>query len=861
MSNKKLEQNLCNKTPSAYLDNVEPYCTALSIRDAMDSLGISHDGRDKIACLDHNHDDSDPSMHVYDDHLYCFGCGKHLDVIGLVMECKNCSFKESLAWISKHSGLPVPLMGPEAEKSCLERRNINGTYERIFQDSLKNCAAAEEYLNTRGIPKNISHGMVGYLPHDYLPEDKDACVKAGLISNSGKFLLSGYIIFPIRKNRKIEDLYGRFLGETEDRYKHLRPAVTDPSRPPCFWNLDACKTKRFDEVYLTEGIIKGLALIAKGHENVIAMIGTQGLSKGHVDLLKQAKINKKIFAFDTDSNGSGQKAALTHARTLFLEGFEVSIMTIPKNNDATKIDLDEYFTNHTLADFDKMERRDYFSCLCDQIPKNGTLLEKKPFVNDILKLIANLHDDLLIPGLIKELKKACDGDFTMEALRGELNKILAKDSDALPTGKFFVPDPYANRILTGSKVIYYNGSFHCYEDGVYKEQFELELKKDIQDLGNETLKKNHIDDVINSLKIKTFIKPDRVNQPGFLNLKNGILDVKSGDIHPQSPDLYYTFKSDVAFNAAATCPKWRIFLNQVLPNKDEQLLLAEIFGYCLTPDTSLHKGFLFYGQGSNGKSVVTQVLEALLGEENCGALELNDFKSQFKVAELRNKLINVSGEIAADGLVEDTTIKKIISGDPITAEKKYQDACKITFFARLICSCNYLPKTRDKSHGWFRRWIILPFDVTVSGKQIKTDLSKEIIESELEGILNWSLLGLKRLRDLGHFSIPGSSQDALEFYKKEINPSLIFIEQYLVCKKEKYKNLQIKNPCSPLADIYASYKEWCEDNGYKHQSAGNLATEIERFFGIKRKKENIGKVLPYVFLTNPKNWKWYKFKE
>lgn len=857
----KIEKNFRN-TQSDYLDNVEPYRTALSIRDAMDLLGISHDGRDKIACLDHNHDDSHPSMHIYEDHLYCFGCGKRLDVIDLVRYYKGYSFTNALQWIATQADLSFPGFTKEIEAHWIARREINQTYETLFQYALKNADKAEEYLaRYRGIPKEISHGKVGYIPEDYSAEDKEKCSRAGLISKSGRFLLAGYIMFPVYRNGRIEDIYARFLGEIEAKYKHLRPAITDPPRPACFWNLDECKEKRFEEIYLTEGIIKGLALIAKGHENVIAMIGTQGLSESPVDLLKQAKINKVIFAFDTDSNGSGQKAALKHARTLFSEGFNVSIITIPKNNDANKIDLDEYFINHTLADFDKIERRDYFSCLCDQIPKNGTLQEKKPFVNDILKLIANLHDDLLTPGLIKELKKACGGDFTVEVLGAELNKILAKHSDELPTGKFFLPDPYANRILSQSRMIYYNGSFHCYEDGVYKEQFELEIKKDIQELGNETLKKVHIDDVINSLKIKTFVRPDLVNQPGFLNLKNSVLDVKSGDINPQSPNLYYTFKSNVSFNAAATCPKWRRFLNHILPSKDLQLLLAEIFGYCLTPDTSLHKGFLFYGQGANGKSVVTRVLEALLGEENCGALELNDFKSKFKVAELRNKLINVSGEISVDGLVEDSTIKKIISGDPIMAEKKYQDACKITFFARLICSCNYLPKTRDKSFGWFRRWIILPFDVTISGKEIRRDLAIEIIESELEGILNWSLLGLKKLRESSHFLIPGSSQDAIEFYKKELNPSLIFIENHLVCKKDGYKKLQIKNAGSPLADIFASYKEWCDDNGYKPQSSGNLATEIERFFGIKRKKENIGKVLPYVFLAKPEDWKWYRFRE
>jgi putative DNA primase/helicase len=831
-----------------------------TLRQHMEWLGIPHNGRDKISCLNPNHEDTDPSMHIYDDHLYCFSCGKYLDIISLVMECNNCSFKESLEWIANHAGVPSPILDPEAEKVYLERRNINETYERIFQDSLEHSNEAEEYLNDRGVPMDTSHGKVGYLPSDYFPSDVDASSRAGLISNSGKFLFSKYIIFPIRKNGKIEDLYARFLGEIEDRYKHLRPAVTDPPRPPCFWNLDECKRKHFNELYLTEGVIKGLSLIAKGRENVIAMIGTQGLSKGHIDLLKQAKINKIIFAFDTDSNGSGQKAAFTHARTLFVDGFSVKVITLPKNEDASKIDLDEYFINHTLEDFDKLERKDYFSCACDQIPKNGTILEKKPYVEEVLKLIAGRGDDLLIPGLIKELKKACGGDFTIEALKGELNKVLAKDLDALPTGKFFLPDPYADKILSDSRVIFYNGSFHRYDDGVYKEQFELEIKQNIQYLGIGTLKKFNIDDVFNSLKIKTFIRPDLVNQPGFLNLKNGILDVKSGDIHTQSPDFYYTFKSNVAFNAAATCPNWRGFLSQVLPNKDDQLLLAEIFGYCLTPDTSLHKGFLFYGQGSNGKSVVTQVLEALLGQENCGALELNDFRSQFKVAELRNKLINVSGEIAADGLVEDTTIKKIISGDPITAEKKYQDACKITFFARLICSCNYLPKTRDKSFGWFRRWIILPFDVTISGEKIKTDLATEIIESELEGILNWSLLGLKRLRETGHFSIPGSSEAALEDYQREINPSLIFIEQHLECNKDNSKNMSEEVSGSPLADIYKSYMEWCQDNGYRNQSAGNLATEIERFHRINRKKKRDGKFLPHVFLKNPKNWRWHNYE-
>ena len=57
--------------------------------------------------------------------------------------------------------VPAPIMDPEAERAYLERRNINETYERIFEDSLEHSNEAEEYLKVRGVPMEISHGKVG----------------------------------------------------------------------------------------------------------------------------------------------------------------------------------------------------------------------------------------------------------------------------------------------------------------------------------------------------------------------------------------------------------------------------------------------------------------------------------------------------------------------------------------------------------------------------------------------------------------------------------------------------------------------------------------------------------------------------
>jgi hypothetical protein len=86
----------------------------------------------------------------------------------------------------------------------------------------------------------------------------------------------------------------------------------------------------------------------------------------------------------------------------------------------------------------------------------------------------------------------------------------------------------------------------------------------------------------------------------LLNLPNGLLDWRTGQLLPHDPAIPSTVRIPVPWNPEATCPFVDAFLASTLP-EDCVRLLEEIAGYALLPDNPLHKAILFDGAGRNGK--------------------------------------------------------------------------------------------------------------------------------------------------------------------------------------------------------------------------------------------------------------------
>jgi putative DNA primase/helicase len=185
--------------------------------------------------------------------------------------------------------------------------------------------------------------------------------------------------------------------------------------------------------------------------------------------------------------------------------------------------------------------------------------------------------------------------------------------------------------------------------------------------------------------------------------------------------------------------------------------------------------------------------------------------------------VNISAEGEAVDLIDDAVVKSIISGEPLAVEQKYKDPVIIKPFCKLIIATNHLPRSRDKSRGYFRRWLILHFDTEIPEDRQDKQLSQHIIDSELDEIFYGALLGLRRLRERDAFTVPESSKTLLNEYERTTNPAITFIEEHLAVVPEGNEYLQ---------DIYGKYGNWCEKQGHKNRlNQPNLRKEIEKRTG------------------------------
>lgn len=263
--------------------------------------------------------------------------------------------------------------------------------------------------------------------------------------------------------------------------------------------------------------------------------------------------------------------------------------------------------------------------------------------------------------------------------------------------------------------------------------------------------------------------PSRSKNKVLVNVLNGTLVVTDGNYQLNDHDRndFLTYQLPFEYNPDTEHPLFQRFLNRVLPNVEAQQVLAEYVGYVFAQSLKLEKVLILYGSGANGKSVFFDVVNALFGHENVSNYSLQNLTryDSYQRASLENKLVNYASEI--NGRLEASIFKQLASGEPVEARQIYGQPFTMTNYARLIFNCNELPKETEQTHAFFRRFIIMPFDVTIPAEEQDPELASKIISTELSGVLNWALSGLERLMRNKRFTCCDAITRQLEQYQRE----------------------------------------------------------------------------------------------
>lgn len=356
-----------------------------------------------------------------------------------------------------------------------------------------------------------------------------------------------------------------------------------------------------------------------------------------------------------------------------------------------------------------------------------------------------------------------------------------------------------------------NQQHYIYKNGVYKsngwEQLERALYETYggftKNNGQSVIDQKTVSEILTRVfAMRTVDSSELYDPKHFLNVRNGMLDFDSRNLAKHSPEFHSFTQIDTDYDKDADCPNLLNFLEETLEPKYIKTF-QELAGYVLWPEYNIHKAFMFLGPKRTGKSTLLNVLTRLIGKNNINNASLQKLVGdRFALANLFGKFANICGDLPRKIVEDPGTFKNITGGDYVQGEQKFKTEFGFLNTAKLIFSTNDLPALKYEDPVYYSRWIIIPFDNSVFGREDSYLIDRLTTDSELSGLLNWALDGLDRLKDNGwQFSY---SDDSIAIYQRKSNPVIAFLED---CCEECPEGYTTKT------DLINAYNKWAKTQG------------------------------------------------
>jgi len=310
--------------------------------------------------------------------------------------------------------------------------------------------------------------------------------------------------------------------------------------------------------------------------------------------------------------------------------------------------------------------------------------------------------------------------------------------------------------------------------------------------------------------------------PWALNLVNGTLDLRTGQLRPHAREDLLTKLAPVAYDPEAPCPQWEAFLSRIFAGDVELIrFVQKAVGYSLTGLTQEQCFFILYGAGANGKSTLIQTISALL----------RDYARQTPTETLliqrgdgpRNDLARLQGarfvsasEVEGGRKLAEALVKQLTGGDTLTARYLYKEHFEFQPTFKIWLAVNHKPGVQGTDHAIWRRMRLLPFTVTIPAAEQDKQLT-ERLRTELPGILRWAVEGCRAWQQEG-LEPPSAVKRATGDYRAEMDVIAAFIQDCCVLGD----NHQVST-----SELYAEYQGWCEQMGESPVTPKGLAAALQ----------------------------------
>ena len=386
------------------------------------------------------------------------------------------------------------------------------------------------------------------------------------------------------------------------------------------------------------------------------------------------------------------------------------------------------------------------------------------------------------------------------------------------------------------EIVYFkDGMYHKGDDGRGDSYLRGRLKdilgERIDELSRHTVAEFIMQVRLNTYELYSIFEPDLE----LLPVKNGVLNLITGTIVPYDPDEHhFLFQLPVIYDPEAGCPCIEEFFSQIVDKKDVPVI-QEIFGYCLWRDYYIKKALMMVGDGDNGKSVLMDLLDAFLGGDNVSTISLTQLtEGRFSTRYLRDKMANIFSDLPERAVKETGKFKMLTGRDKIDYEIKHGGGGQFLNYAKIIFSTNTIPDARDDKGAYFGRWLIMncPYafvkkspDRLLPNERLAKDkdtLLKELTtRMELSGLLNYAIIGLKRLRKNGKFSDDRTTEEIRRQYDRSANSLKAFANELCTPSSES----TIDKDGGP-GSFRSEYLRYCDKHGLIKKDPSVVGREL-----------------------------------
>jgi putative DNA primase/helicase len=245
--------------------------------------------------------------------------------------------------------------------------------------------------------------------------------------------------------------------------------------------------------------------------------------------------------------------------------------------------------------------------------------------------------------------------------------------------------------------------------------------------------------------------------PYLLGCANGVVDLRTGQLRDGRPEEYLTRSTGIAFDPAAKCAAWDLFLSDVMEGDSEMIAyLWRVIGYALTGDIAERAFFLLVGVGRNGKTVFVETLRKLLGgyaqKARFSTFLVKNFGGGVgeDVASLAGARLVIASETSGKLPLDTALVKELTGGDTHRSRHLYEREFEFTPQFKLMFTTNKVPPIYEDTRAIWDRLHYVEFNYRVPEAKVDRYLGKKL-EVELPGILaravtaclEWQSTGLR----------------------------------------------------------------------------------------------------------------------